>query len=336
MNRNLFDDYRKHMNEVELPDSARENLNWAILEERSACSQSSAAHSTRKRLPARPAWRIAAAAACIGVIVFGCLFFTPAVDRMLGGNEKSFALTAYASGIATESAGNVKLALGNFASWGGWYSFDELAWEDASPYENDFIHDTGMEKGYICSIYFDLACEGSGIASLTYELEGEGVYFNFDPARDWSTPPEDFTRYRFTVGPDDLKNADKGFVYIVANVPVEGDLVEPAAVLDEHLERMDEALAENPDENPNERFTQDEMDAYSEAMNQLGVLVQTKAAEMVGESVLTITATFYDGTAESHRYRIAPVEDIEERYQKLMDDSRLEDRTSLFTIEQLS
>ena len=78
------------------------------------------------------------------------------------------------------------------------------------------------------------------------------------------------------------------------------------------------------------------MDAYSEAMDQLGVLVQTKAAEMVGESVLTITATFYDGTTESHRYRIAPVENFEERYREILDDPRSGERSSLFTIEQLS
>lgn len=338
MNPNPLDEYREHMHGIELPDTARARIDQAIRDERVAVSHASAAAESlpRKRTPG-PVWRFAVAAACVAIVALGGIALAPTADRLLDNEENAFALSAYASGISTEGTDNLRLAFGNFAHWGGWQTFDESQWGDSSPYENDFIHDTGMEKGYICSTYFDLACEGSHIASLTYELEGQGVYFNFDPARDDSTPPEDFTRYSFTVGAGDLADPGKGYIYIVANVPAVGELAEPTAVIDEHLDRMDAYLEANPDANPNDRFTREETDAYDQAMSEASVLVHTEAAEMVADATITITATFDDGTTETHAYRILPVDDFAQRYREyeaVRTGSR-EDPSSFFAIEQL-
>lgn len=327
MKRNLIDDYRDRMNSVDLPESARTHIEQAICDERASRESDASAQQPQSRPSRKPAWHFAVAAACIAVVVLGGVLFAPATEHLIGTKENSFTLTAYAYGTDFEESDNIKLALGDFASWGGWYSFDESDWGDFDPYENDFIHDTGMEKGYVCSIYFDLACEGAGIEKLTYELEGDGVYFDFDPARDTSTAPEDFTRTSFSVEPGDLKDPGKGFIYIVANVAVDEDLAEPTAVLDECLK--------SADANPGAEWPQSERDAFSEAQRQLEVPVHTKAAEMIGNATLTITAAYSNGTTETHVYRIAPVDDFAERYQDYVDGDRKGDRASFFVIEQL-
>lgn len=340
MKRTFIDDYREHINRVELSPDARERIGQAIRAERETTSGSQATAPTRKRSLAgsKPSRRWVATAACVAALAIGGFLLAPTIERALDGGEHTFALAAYASGTAADASSTVKLALGNFAQWGGWFTFDEADWKDASPYENGFIHDTGVDKGYVCSAYFDLSCEGTGIASLTYELEGD-PYFNFDPARDESTPPKDFSRHRFTIEPGDLKNPDKGFIYIVANVPAEGALEEPTAVMDAYLRRIDDnidTLRDDPNARPDDLFTQDELDAYREARDQTEILVHTKAAEMIASSTLTVTATFDDGSKESHEYRIAPVVDFAERYQERVADGRQSDPSGLFTIEQLS
>lgn len=340
MNPNPFDDYRNRMSQVELPDNARSHIEHVLRNERAAVANAIPCDMPKKRTAARPAWRFAATAAFVLIVALGGLIAAPYANQLFGNKENSFALSAYASGISTEGTDNIRLAFGNFASWGGWQTFDESQWEEFDPYENDFIHDTGMDKGYICSAYFDLACEGSHIASLTYELEGQGVYFNFDPARDQSTPPDDFTRNRFTVGPHDLANPDKGYIYIVANVPAEGELAEPTAVIDEHLNRINESLKTNPNADPQKQFSQEEEDAYTQAMSQVSVLVHTKAAEMIAGATITITATFDDGSTETHVYRILPVDDFADRYREYeyetMHKGPRENPSSFFVIEQVS
>lgn len=336
MNPRPFDDYRKRLNEIELPDTARTHIDQAIRDERTAASRRPATESMPKRT-IRPLWRFAVATACVAIVALGGLALAPAADRLFADKGNTFALTAYASGTSAEGADNLRIAFGNFAHWGGWQTFDESQRGQASPYENDFIHDTGMEKGYICSTYFDLTCNGSHIASLTYELQGQGVYFSFDPARNESTPPSDFTRNRFTVGPDDLADPNKGYIYIVANVPAEGELAEPTSLIDERLKRAESYREANPGSNPNEQLTQAEIDAYNQAMSQASVLVHTKAAEMVADATIAITATFDDGTTETHTYRILPVDDFAKRYQayEAARSGPREDPSSFFIIEQL-
>ncbi|MEQ3361495.1 hypothetical protein [Raoultibacter massiliensis] len=333
MKRNLFDDYRDRMSNVALPETARARIDQAIQDERASEASEVSGASTasiplrQSRPPRRPIRRFAVAAACVVAVVLGGILLAPTAEHLIGVEENSFTLTAYAYGTDFDGPDNIKLALGDFASWGGFYSFDESDWKDSDPYENDFIHDTGMKKGYICSTYFDLACEGTGIEKLTYELEGDGVYFNFDPARDTSTAPEDFSHNSFSVEPGDLKDPGKGYIYIVANVSVDEDLAEPTAVVDQYLKRIDA--------NRHEPLPQAEQDAYNEAHSQLEVLVQTKAAEAIGNATLAITATYSNGTTETHSYRIAPVDDFAERYQDYVDGGRKEDRASFFVIEQL-
>ena len=340
MKRTLFDDYREHINRMELSPEARARIDQAIHAERVPADGAQAAGPTRKRSTTgfKPARRWAAAAACIAAVTLGGFLLAPTIERAVIGGERTFALAAYASGTAADETGTLKFALGNFAQWGGSFSFDEADWGDANPYQGGFIHDTGVDKGYICSAYFDLSCEGEGIESLTYELEGD-PYFNFDPAREESTPPKDFSRHRFTMEPGDLKNPAKGFVYIVANVPAKGELEELTAVIDEHLRRIDDnidKLKNDPNAKPDDLFTQDELDAYREARDQTEVLVHTEAARMIAASNLTITATFDDGSKESHEYRIAPVVDFAERYRGIVETGHQSDPSSLFTIEQLS
>ena len=74
-------------------------------------------------------------------------------------------------------------------------------------------------------------------------------------------------------------------------------------------------------------------------------------SKKIAESTLYVTAAYEDGTAETKTYRIAPVEDFEERYlafQELRDECILEEREGepqdsaypeapeLYTITQLS
>ena len=79
--------------------------------------------------------------------------------------------------------------------------------------------------------------------------------------------------------------------------------------------------------------------------------VELNASQKIAESTLYVTAAYEDGTAETKTYRIAPVEDFEERYlafQELRDECILEELEGepldstypedpeLYTITQLS
>lgn len=320
-------DYRAAMKRIELPERTRDAVrgSWRDVREGAVAEATArtvgrggagaAAHRRPARAPRRRGLRLAAgfaAAAVLAVLALAVLPFT----------GRSFALSAYASGSPLEMQGDIVTVLDDFASWGGWFSFDESDWgEDADPYEDGFIVDTGMDAGYICAFNFNLDCQGEGIERLAYELDGEGVYFRFDPARGESVAPEDFSPWSFSAKPGELSDSAHGYVYLVANVPMSA--TPKLADLSGALSSLDAVR---------------DADAWSATSRDIDAIVRTRAAAMLGESTLAVTATFVDGSTERHVYRIAPVDDFEVRYREMrsnLEEGAQESMGGLFTIELL-
>ena len=188
-----------------------------------------------------------------------------------------------------------------------------------------------------CDLALNLTCTGNNIKALTYQIEGDGVSLALH--KEIREEDEDGPYYRteesvsttWKTSPKELEDYPKSGT--LPYVRVKFDKTEE---IKQALDRANELSEQYPfkvqgDEQWN-TIPDDVKQAIREAHENLNMAVRTAAAAHMSEAALNITATFTDGSKQTHSYRIAPVKDYEER---LSTGNWGDETSSLFTVEQL-
>lgn len=183
----------------------------------------------------------------------------------------------------------------------------------------------GDDSGYAVDIQFDDSCEGANLAALTYELQSEQAFLEYRDMNQWLAAhgegdhagnceawsegftqsltidlirETDYTR-TFPTSLEPRKDAPAVTIFGKDNdVQTSLRLELPP---NETLEQLDEAINAS-----------DDYDAA--AWSALACELYYEAAQQLDQSVLTITATFTDGTTQNNSYRISPVADFKDVY----------------------
>ena len=325
-----FEDFNAAMRGVDAPPSAQDATRKAI-----AAARVNAAHAASTRGAAahgpRPlGWYVAAgcAVAAVALVALGLSGIVTSTSTQ--GDDgvatapaapNSFTLAAYAGEVPL--AGTEEMAMES----GGWSAV--LA-DMEIPLRTETLR---------CDLALNLTCTGSNIKTLTYQIEGDGIalalhkeikeededgpYYRTDVtvSNTWKTTPEEL---------EDYPESD--------TLPYVRVKFEKTEEIKQALNRVNELEGQYPykfqGDDQWKAIPDDVKQAMQEAHEDLDMAVRTAAAECMSEATLNITATFTDGSKQTHSYRIAPVKDFEER---LRNNNNWGDGTSLLlTVEQLS
>lgn len=320
MTRNLMDDYVSIMKSVGSDDASHERIKRAVDRER-ARSASALATSGRTAVSARSmsasgrarhrGLRIAAAAACTALLALGGAIALP---RLIGRDApatpvpsmQGFVLAAYADGSAVDGGKNAVVASTDiFKSSGGWSEGDDDIFETAYTIDPSVL--------------------GSDVVSVEYRSTNENVLL-------------EGMRDRRKVLPDESPGTE-----YLSSITVGG----PNATLPD-LYQLDLRVAipatdaiKEADEAYNELGNAGIYD--EELSDRLSLEVERACAEELASGTLEITATFADGSTQTHVYRIAPVEDFEQLWWKdraarraSFDDEDADyEPLQLFTLQQI-
>lgn len=192
----------------------------------------------------------------------------------------------------------------------------------------------------------NLTCSGENIASITYELQGEGVSFN-----NWqltseylesngepevgsavATADQDST---FTVDyhDQDMSAIDRVHHEICLSYVLEGS----------DRQAWDELQASTAQPRiPRDNMTEEEIAAWNEASDKFELVLGQHDAEIISQAKIAITATFNDGTTATKTYRLVPVDDFEQAYSAYLADRFSADgaaepnRPVLYTLEEVT
>lgn len=320
MTQNLMDDYVRTMKSVGSDDASLTRIQRAVARER-ARSASVPAASGRTDMSARTAsasapapcrgLRIAAVAACTALLALGGAFALP---RLMGrgapvtpvAGMQGFVLAAYADGSAVEDGENtVMTSTDIFKNSGGWSEGD-----------NDIF-----ETAYT----IDPSVLGNDVVSVEYRSTNENVLLEGMRDRRKVLPGESpGTEYlsSITVGGPNATLPDLYQLDLRVAIPAT-----------DAIKEADEAYNELGNAG-----------IYDEELSdRLGLEVQRACAEELASGTLEITATFADGSTQTHVYRIAPVENFEELWWKdnaafkaFLDDQSIDyEPLQLFTLQQI-
>lgn len=320
MTQNLMDDYVRTMKSVGSDDASLTRIQRAVARER-ARSASAPAASGRTDMSARTAsasapapcrgLRIAAVAACTALLALGGAFALP---RLMGrgapvtpvAGMKGFVLAAYADGSAVEDGENtVMTSTDIFKNSGGWSEGD-----------NDIF-----ETAYT----IDPSVLGNDVVSVEYRSTNENVLLEGMRDRRKVLPGESpGTEYlsSITVGGPNATLPDLYQLDLRVAIPAT-----------DAIKEADEAYNELGNAG-----------IYDEELSdRLGLEVQRACAEELASGTLEITATFADGSTQTHVYRIAPVEGFEQLWWKdraarraSFDDEDADyEPLQLFTLQQI-
>lgn len=320
MTQNLMDDYVRTMKSVGSDDASLTRIQRAVARER-ARSASAPAASGRTDTSARTAsasapapcrgLRIAAVAACTALLALGGAFALP---RLMGrgapvtpvAGMQGFVLAAYADGSAVEDGENtVMTSTDIIMSSGSWSQ--------------------GDDGSYTTAYTIDPGVLGNDVASVEYRSTNENVVLEGMRDRRKVLPGESAgTEYlsSITVGGPNATLPDLYQLDLRVSVPATDTIKE-----------ADEAYNELGNAG-----------IYDEELSdRLGLEVQRACAEELASGTLEITATFADGSTQTHVYRIAPVEDFEQLWWKdrtarraSFDDEDADyEPLQLFTLQQI-
>ena len=288
-----MDDYVRTMKSVGSDDASLTRIQRAVARER-ARSASAPAASGRTDMSARTASasapapcrgpRIAAVAACTALLALGGAFALP---RLMGrgapvtpvAGMQGFVLAAYADGSAVEDGENtVVTSTDIFKNSGGWSEGDNDVYETAYTIDPSIL--------------------GNDVVSVEYRSTNENVVLEGMRDRRKVLPGESAgTEYlsSITVGGPNATLPDLYQLDLRVSVPATDTIKE-----------ADEAYNELGNAG-----------IYDEELSdRLGLEVQRACAEELASGTLEITATFADGSTQTHVYRIAPVEDFEQLWWK--------------------
>lgn len=320
MTQNLMDDYVRTMKSVGSDDASLTRIQRAVARER-ARSASAPAASGRTDMSARTAsasapapcrgLRIAAVAACTALLALGGAFALP---RLMGrgapvtpvAGMQGFVLAAYADGSAVEDGENtVMTSTDIFKNSGGWSEGDNDVYETAYTIDPSIL--------------------GNDVVSVEYRSTNENVVLEGMRDRRKVLPGESAgTEYlsSITVGGPNATLPDLYQLDLRVSVPATDTIKE-----------ADEAYNELAD-----------ADIYDEDLSdRLSLEVQRSCAEELASGTLEITATFADGSTQTHVYRIVPVENFKElwwkdnaAFQAALDDENVDyEPLQLFTLQQI-
>ena len=315
-----MDDYVRTMKSVGSDDASLTRIQRAVARER-ARSASAPAASGRTDMSARTAsasapapclgLRIAAVAACTALLALGGAFALP---RLMGrgapvtpvAGMQGFVLAAYADGSAVEDGENTVMTSTNiFKNSGGWSEGDNDVYETAYTIDPSIL--------------------GNDVVSVEYRSTNENVVLEGMRDRRKVLPGESAgTEYlsSITVGGPNATLSDLYQLDLRVSVPATDTIKE-----------ADEAYNELGNAG-----------IYDEDLSdRLSLEVQRSCAEELASGTLEITATFADGSTQTHVYRIAPVEDFEQLWWKdraarraSFDDEDAEyEPLQLFTLQQI-
>ena len=315
-----MDDYVRTMKSVGSDDASLTRIQRAVARER-ARSASAPAASGRTDMSARTAsasapapcrgLRIAAVAACTALLALGGAFALP---RLMGrgapvtpvAGMQGFVLAAYADGSAVEDGENtVMTSTDIFKNSGGWSEGDNDVYETAYTIDPSIL--------------------GNDVVSVEYRSTNENVVLEGMRDRRKVLPGESAgTEYlsSITVGGPNATLPDLYQLDLRVSVPATDTIKE-----------ADEAYNELGNAG-----------IYDEELSdRLGLEVQRACAEELASGTLEITATFADGSTQTHVYRIVPVENFEElwwkdnaAFQAALDDESVDyEPLQLFTLQQI-
>ena len=315
-----MDDYVRTMKSVGSDDASLTRIQRAVARER-ARSASAPAASGRTDMSARTAsasapapcrgLRIAAVAACTALLALGGAFALP---RLMGrgapvtpvAGMQGFVLAAYADGSAVEDGENtVMTSTDIFKNSGGWSEGDNDVFETAYTIDPSVL--------------------GNDVVSVEYRSTNENVLLEGMRDRRKVLPGESpGTEYlsSITVGGPNATLPDLYQLDLRVAIPAT-----------DAIKEADEAYNELRNAG-----------IYDEELSdRLGLEVQRACAEELASGTLEITATFADGSTQTHVYRIAPVENFEELWWKdnaafkaFLDDQSIDyEPVQLFTLQQI-
>ena len=315
-----MDDYVRTMKSVGSDDASLTRIQRAVARER-ARSASAPAASGRTDMSARTAsasapapcrgLRIAAVAACTALLALGGAFALP---RLMGrgapvtpvAGMQGFVLAAYADDSAVEDGENtVMTSTDIFKNSGGWSEGDNDVYETAYTIDPSIL--------------------GNDVVSVEYRSTNENVVLEGMRDRRKVLPGESpGTEYlsSITVGGPNATLPDLYQLDLRVAIPAT-----------DAIKEADEAYNELAD-----------ADIYDEDLSdRLSLEVQRSCAEELASGTLEITATFADGSTQTHVYRIAPVENFEELWWKdnaafkaFLDDQSIDyEPVQLFTLQQI-
>lgn len=192
----------------------------------------------------------------------------------------------------------------------------------------------------------NLTCSGENIASITYELQGEGVSFNnwqlTSEYLESNGEPEVGTAVTnsnqdstFTVDyhDQDMSAIDRVHHEICLNYVLEGS----------DRQAWDEFQASTAQPRvPRDNMTEEEIAAWNEASDKFELVLGQHDAEIISQAKIVITATFNDGTTAAKTYRLAPVDNFEQAYSTHLatrfstDGTTEPNRPILYTLEEVT
>ena len=344
----IMDDYAQRMASIKLTPQMRAAIKRRIADERPNLAQADVpAHVTTRPRPARrpdqrthTRRRVIAIAACTAGLVLGCTALgilwsqkNPGIlwsqknpaptndgtadeekqgassnDSALSATQPSFVLVAYADGTPVDDRGDTVLAGPGFLdSVGSW---------DAGPDD-----DGGMSCHNVFNI--DLRAYGDDIVQLDYRIDGDSsAQFCYLGSRSYQTPDGSF---------EEMHGQE---------LTITQDMLERVGTIDGGTFSLEMTFA-LPDEY---RALYEESHATGDS-DEFRFESIAYGAQLLAGRVITVTASFDDGTTLTHEYRIEPVDDFKDAlmrnsqaFSESIDAGTTEELTyePLFTIEQLS
>lgn len=313
-----FNDYRSMMKTVRTPERVRvETLRAAErAEAQHASERAERAYGTHRR-PARKraTWKPLAAAACVAAVVglgaLGVTFGLPLLGNQpvtspdtaaSAPSGNFFALAAYAAENPEGEPGKtVAINMDRFQPGSPAGRYNPITRED-------------MPDGTaLYAFLFDVTCTGENIASITYEIVGDGAYF------EWYDE-EEFLRAHGVYGDDDpaVKNGytiNNTSTFTVAYESqdlqenrINCKLVVPYTQRSETIALSDQLLALEGDE-------------YMNLVSSYQAAEAADASEGLQNLKIKVSATYNDGTTQTKYYVIAPVDDLEDAYRTYLDST---------------
>lgn len=322
MTQNLMNDYVRTMKRVGSDDASRGRIRRAIAHERARSASVPAAAPVRAAVSARTAsasgrtprrgMRIAAIAACATLLALGGAIALPRLMNRSSpatpvAGMQGFVLAAYADGSAVEgSESTVVTSTDIIMSSGSWSQ--------------------GEDGSYTTAYTIDPSVLGNDVVSVEYRSTNESVVLEGMRDRGKVLPGE-------SPGTEYLSSITVGGPNATLPDLHQLDLRVTVAATDA-IKEADEAYRElsyagTYDENVSDHHSFE---------------IERACAEELASGALEITATFADGSAQTHVYRIAPVKNFEElwwkdnaAFQAALDDESVNyEPLQLFALQQVS
>lgn len=309
MTQDLMKDYVRTMKRVGSDNASRERIQRAVAQER-LCSESTPIIAGSARASSR-ALRVAAVAACTALLALGGAVALP---RLMGrgalatpvAGMQGFVLAAYADGSQVGGDENLVVTSTDvIMNSGSWSEGDDGIYETAYTIDPSIL--------------------GNDVVSIEYRSTNENVVLEGMRDRGKVLPGETpGTEYlsSITVGGPDATLPDLHQLDLRVSV------------------RANDAIMQASEANTGLSYAGI---SDKEVSDRLSFEVERACSEELASGTLEITATFADGSTQTHAYRIVPVQDFEElwwrdraAFQASLDDGNTEyEPVQLYALQQV-